>query len=119
MTEQDLEQASEIYRKRRRVQSSLDGVMAIETLGLERANLDLAFLKANEQFPSKFARIDLDAHSAREICTLARKLLEERLRDIDASLRAFGCEPPKPAPTPAAVPVRQSRAARRTEKGKT
>jgi hypothetical protein len=31
------------------------------------------------------------------MCKLAVALLTDRLKDIDASLRAFGCEPPKGA----------------------
>jgi hypothetical protein len=105
MTEDDLKQATEIYQKRRLVQTSLDNLIAAETLSLERACLSLFFPVANAKFPSKATHANLDADAAREICALARKHLEDRLRDIDASLRAFGCEPPKQAP--AVAPVRQ------------
>ncbi len=94
MNEQDLEQASEIYRKRRFVQASLDAVIKAESQGLEEADLNLTFSKSACQH----ARATLDAHAAREVCKLARKLLEDQLRDIDASLRAFGCDPPNPEP---------------------
>jgi hypothetical protein len=67
MNEQDLEQAQEIYRKRKFVRSSLDSVLAAETLGLKDARLNLSFLKTNERFPSQFAQAVLDAASAREI----------------------------------------------------
>ena len=105
MTEDDLKQATEIYQKRRFVQTSLDNIIAAETSSLERACLSLLFPIANEKFPSKSTHANFDPDAARELCALARKLLEDRLRDIDASLRAFGCEPPKPAL--AATPVRQ------------
>ena len=32
------------------------------------------------------------------LCKLAVAVLAERLKDIDAALKAFGCEPPKSAP---------------------
>jgi hypothetical protein len=41
-------------------------------------------------------------HLAKEdgaaLCKLAVAVLAERLKDIDAALKAFGCEPPKSAP---------------------
>lgn len=107
MNEQDLEQAREIYRNRRHVQSSLDSAIAVETFSLKAASVNLSF--ENERTPSGVGHISLDAHSAREVCTLIKKLLEERLRDIDASLRAFGCEPPKPAASALVMPLHAER----------
>jgi hypothetical protein len=45
--------------------------------------------------PSQFGQARFDKEDGAAMCKLAMTLLTERLKDIDASLRAFGCEPPK------------------------
>jgi len=101
MTEDDLSKAQELFRERKFVLASLE----VAQLGAERGikgvslNVDFNLVQTfSDGKPHQFGQARLDKEDGATIFKLAVTLLTERLKDIDATLRAFGCEPPKDAP---------------------
>jgi hypothetical protein len=63
---------------------------------LREFNVDFNVVQTfNDGRPNQFGQASLDKEDGAAMCNLAADLLTERLKDIDATLRAFGCEPPK------------------------
>jgi hypothetical protein len=99
LTEDDLTKAQELFRVRKRVAKSLE----IARLGTSRrikvAGLQITFETAQpisfDDKPSEHGRVELDKEDYAAVFKVAADVLAERLKDIDATLRAFGCEPPK------------------------
>jgi hypothetical protein len=98
MTADDLKAAQELFRRRKMVADAWEVARSgagkgitedvILTFKVKERDRTGAVVEANKHV--RLAKED-DA----EMCKLALAVLAERLKDIDASLRAFGCSPPK------------------------
>jgi hypothetical protein len=97
MTEDDLKNAQELFRKRKSVLAGLQEAGA----GVGGDIVDVRITVNRWRRNSSGAReqhngyVNLDKEDGASMCKMAVTLLTERLKDIDASLLAFGCEPPK------------------------
>jgi hypothetical protein len=90
----------ELFRARRFVLSSLEAAQVGAERGIKGASLNVDFnvvQALSDGRPNQFAQARFDKEDGVAMCKLAVALLTDRLKDIDASLRAFGCEPPKGA----------------------
>lgn len=94
MNEKDLENAKGLYHKRRHIANHIRYLESAKTLGVK--SLSMSFYLA-KKLPSggEYGNADFDATDGYAIVALALKLALERLADLDAALRAYGCEPPK------------------------
>jgi hypothetical protein len=98
MTEDDLTKAQELFRTRRFVFASLEAAQLGAKKGIKGARLDVDFCTVqtfSDGKPNQYGYATFDKEDRVAMRKFAVGLLTERLKDIDASLRAFGCEPPK------------------------
>jgi hypothetical protein len=98
MTEDDLKAAQELFRRRKMVADAWEVARRGAEWGIT-GDVHLTFgIKERDVTGAKFdahKQLSLAKEDGAEMCKLAVSVLAERLKDIDASLRAFGCEPPK------------------------
>jgi hypothetical protein len=99
MTEDDLTRAQELFRVRKDVAHSLEVASFGTSRRIKFSYLDVAFEEpqpiGHDGTSLAHGRVNLDNEGCAAMCKFVAELLTERLKDIDASLRAFGCEPPK------------------------
>lgn len=97
MTEDDLKAAQELFRRRKLVADAWEDARR----GTEGILEDVRMIFRVKERDRAGARIEatkqllLAKEDGAAMCKIAADILGERLKDIDASLRAFGCEPPK------------------------
>jgi hypothetical protein len=96
-----LKNAQELFDRRK----SLSEVLETARRGAEWGivgDLHLRFTVREQDRTGRKFDAPKGLHLAKEdgaaLCKLAVAVLAERLKDIDAALKAFGCEPPKSAP---------------------
>jgi hypothetical protein len=109
MTEDDLKTAQELFRRRKMVAESWEVARRGAEWGIT-ADVHLNFrIKERDATGARFdttKQLSLTKEDGAAMCKLAVTVLTERLKDIDASLRAFGCEPPR-EPAEATEKLRQ------------
>ena len=103
MTEDDLTKAQELFRRRKMVADAWEVARRGAEWGIT-GDVHLTFpIKERDATGAKFdarKQLILAKEDGAAVCKIALTILAERLKDIDAELMAFGCEPPKAAAAP-------------------